>query len=65
MQVFDNDIGDNEDFSEFAFADWKASPAEVLKSVDEQLKAHGLQVMLLEDGSDTYAWRIELRQEGV
>lgn len=39
--------------------DWKASVEEVLKIVDSQLYPHGLEVVQIDTGSDTYEWYIE------
>ena len=41
--------------------DWKESPASVLEAVDFLLKRHGLEVVQLETGDDSYTFRIEKR----
>ena len=41
------------------FADWKAPPETVLASVDEQLKAHGLEVTIYDNDSDTVQFAIK------
>ena len=43
------------------FADWRADPAEMLQAVDQQLAAFGLEVVLIDTGSD-YLWRVEKRR---
>lgn len=45
-------------FKGVTFEDWKARPDEVLEAVDKQLKAFGLEVVMHDDGSDSYVWRI-------
>jgi hypothetical protein len=42
-------------------ADWKANPEEMLAQIDRQLEAHGLEIVVHEDGSDQYIWTIEKR----
>ena len=44
-----------------AYADWKGSVGNVLKSVDKQLEEHGLEVVQIENGGDTYEWYIQPR----
>ena len=47
-----------------ACADWKEYASTVLESVDGQLEAHGLEVVLHgPGGSDTYYWSVEKREE--
>ncbi len=41
--------------------DWKETPADVLQIVDEQLEEHGLEVVIVKLGDETYVWRIEKR----
>jgi hypothetical protein len=41
------------------FADWKADPDDVIKVVDQQLRAFDLEVVQYEDGGgDTVMWAI-------
>jgi hypothetical protein len=44
-------------------ADWRGSPTEVLDHVDELLKPHGLEIVMLSEGfaTDCHYWRIEPR----
>lgn len=42
-------------------ADWKEGPADVLESVDDLLKPHGLEIVLLDTRSDYYRFRVEKR----
>lgn len=42
-------------------ADWKAPPEEVLKSVDELLEPHGLEIVQYDTQDDSYLFRIERR----
>lgn len=44
-----------------AIVDYKESPHSVLELVDKQLKAFGLEVVMIDTGSDEYEWRIERR----
>ena len=46
-----------------AFADWKASPAEVLKTIDEQLRHYGLEIVLLDEDADQFEWKIAQLQQ--
>lgn len=41
--------------------DWKDNPEAVLKAVDRQLRAHGLEVVIAEAMNDSYEWWIEPR----
>ena len=47
------------DDPELKICDWKESVGEVLKLVDEQLAAFGLEVILHDTGDDSYVWHIE------
>jgi hypothetical protein len=42
--------------------DWKAHVSDVLFAVDAQLEAHGLEVVMFDTQSDTYAFKIDKRQ---
>lgn len=42
-------------------ADHRESIDEVLADLDEQLKPHGLEIVQIEMGGDTYYWSIEQR----
>jgi hypothetical protein len=46
----------------FAYADHKTDPDEMLDTIDEQLKEHGLEVEKITD-TDGYQWRIVRRSE--
>jgi len=43
--------------------DWSDSPEAVLRAVNSQLSKHGLQVVLIEAGDDSYEWFIAPRQK--
>ena len=43
-------------------ADWKESPGEVLKTIDQLLKPHGLEIVEHDAQSDTYMFTIERRK---
>lgn len=44
------------------YADWKASPHEVLEEVDDLLKEHGLEIVLVDDDSDTHCFYVRKRR---
>lgn len=44
------------------FADWRENPHDVLEHVDVLLKPHGLEIVILMQGDDSYYWRIEPRE---
>ena len=54
---------DQEEHATAACVDWKDNPQMVLEQVDEQLACLGLEIVMLETGSDSYVWTIETRQE--
>lgn len=54
---------DGEYATSTAFADWKDAPGVVLDAVDDLLEAHGLEIVLLDTGSDTYAFRVAAKTE--
>lgn len=43
-------------------ADWKADPAEILDAVGIQLDQFGLEVVVYENGDDTYTWGIRKKR---
>lgn len=49
--------------TEYASADWREAPGNVLDTVDDQLADFGLEVVQIETGSDVYRWKIEKRRE--
>lgn len=44
------------------YNDWKDSPSDVLDRVDELLRPYGLEVVMLDTGSDDYQYRIAKRE---
>ncbi len=47
---------------EIASVDWKAAPHVVLEAVDRLLAEEGLEVVMLDTGSDAYEFTVEARQ---
>lgn len=47
---------------EIASVDWKAAPHVVLEAVDRLLAEEGLEVVMLDTGSDQYEFILEARQ---
>lgn len=47
---------------EIASVDWKAPPHVVLEAVDRLLAEEGLEVVMLDTGSDAYEFIVEARQ---
>lgn len=47
---------------EIASVDWKAQSHEVLEAVDRLLAQEGLEIVMLETGSDAYEFIVEARQ---
>lgn len=47
---------------EIASVDWKAPPHVVLEAVDRLLAEEGLEVVMLDTGSDQYEFIVEARQ---
>lgn len=47
---------------EIASVDWKAAPHVVLEAVDRLLAEEGLEVVMLDTGSDAYEFTLEARQ---
>lgn len=39
-------------------ADHRAPPHQVLENINDQLAAFGLEVVLIDSGSDEYVWRV-------
>jgi hypothetical protein len=38
--------------------DYRGAPHEVLEAIDGQLTPYGLEVVMLDTGDDSYAWKI-------
>lgn len=55
------DVGISDEDDGTGYADWKDSPATVLDIIDELLAAHGLEVVMIDTGSDDYLFKIEPR----
>lgn len=53
----------DENFTKSSVLDWRESPASVLETIDAQLAEHGLEIVMIDTGSDEYEWLIEKRQE--
>lgn len=47
---------------EIVSVDWKAAPHEVLEAVDRLLAEEGLEIVMLDTGSDQYEFVVEARQ---
>lgn len=47
---------------EIASVDYKAAPHDVLEAVDRLLAEEGLEVVMLDTGSDEYEFTVEARQ---
>ncbi len=48
--------------AEIASVDYKAAPHDVLEAVDRLLAEEGLEVVMLDTGSDQYEFAVEARQ---
>jgi hypothetical protein len=56
-------VTEEKNMDQVRMVDWKESPEDVLFVVDEQLAEFGLEVVLVDLGSDMYVWRIERKME--
>lgn len=43
--------------------DWNESVGDILEAVDEQLKEHGLEIVLLKSDDDNYEWVIVRKKD--
>lgn len=51
-----------EDFKT-GMVDWRASPEQVLKAVDELLRMHRLEIHMFETGADFYEFTVKHREK--
>lgn len=55
-------VDENPGIEGVEYADHRESIGEVLKSIDKQLRPHNLEIVEIDDGSDTYSWYIDKRK---
>ena len=46
---------------EFVSLDWKTNPQRVLKEIDGLLEKYGLEIVMVDEGNDSYVFKIDKR----